>query len=89
MDKVARSRFFCIDAKRYAMLLVEGGTLTTEAYMGTVAIEVVTRRTGLETDSSRFHRDDVRTWLTVLRQAGTPVSKRSSHHPITGEVGPR
>lgn len=74
------------------MLMGEGGTLTTEAYMGTVANKVETRRPVAETADVRF------SWLK-MRRAGLPrmgsgiSASEALHscHPFraSGEVAPR
>lgn len=75
------------------MLLGEGGTLTTEAYMGTVAIELETRRSGVETDLSRFLWKGIRTTGVVRRQARARVSEYLTSTlylcRAAGEVVPR
>lgn len=54
------TRTNCINAGHYAMLHAEGGVLTTEAYMGTVAIEVETCHRGAYHASDGFSGGDVR-----------------------------
>lgn len=74
------------------MLIGEGGTLTTEAYMGTVANKVETRRPGAETEQVRF------SWLEMRRagflRMGSGISASeillcSNPFRASGEVTPR
>jgi hypothetical protein len=90
---VARSCFFCFNTKKNSMLLREGGTLTTEAYMGTVAKQLEMRRPGVKTASVRFFQGEMRAADTMRLLDCDPAWELSSLAPLviraSGEVAPR
>jgi len=75
------------------MLLGEGGTLTTEAYMGTVAIQVDMRRSGAQPALVRFSQTGRRVMDTSIRQKCAWMPERVFSIlclcRAAGEVAPR